>query len=118
MTTKRCPKGLKKDKSSGKCVTLGEFNARKKRSVTLKKMDKNKIKYDMIKQKVDAAHKDWSENIEYTKTGNETSKSYNRNKVMKKLEKELSKNTAEGVKLETLVADIEDAYDIHENSPY
>ena len=119
MSTKKCLKGLRKDKISGKCVSLEELKGRQKRSKTLKKLDKITKKSDLINEKTIKAQKNWHDNLDYKKDGNtETSESKKRQKSFLKLEKELKKIHVQEDKLEKYVGDIEEKYNISQNEQY
>ena len=117
-TKKRCAKSLKKDKSSGKCVSVKEFNDRKKRSKTLKKIDKMNKKIEIFDDKIETARKTWDDNIEYKKNNTETSESNKRHKKLIKLTKEKSKITVLSTNLEKCVGDIEEKYKMSQSEPY
>lgn len=50
-TRKNCKKGLKKDKASGKCVSLEELKDRKLRTSTLKKLEKKQKQMIVVNEK-------------------------------------------------------------------
>lgn len=118
MSTKRCAKGLKRDKPTGKCVSVAEFNARKKRSTTLKKMDKMNTKVLALGDKTVAAGKTWKDNLEFKPTGQETSTSIKRHKKFMKAEKDYDALRKRATKLEDDVGDIEDKHNINKNDLY
>ena len=117
-TRKNCKKGLKKDKPTGKCVSAAEFNDRKKRSKTLKKMDKINKKVLVLDDKTKEANKLWKDNVEYKPNGSETSASTKRYKKFIKMEKDYEACVKHVTKLEDEVGDLEDKHNISKNDEY
>jgi len=108
---KKCEKGLKKDIPSSKCVSKKEYLARKRRSRTLKKMDKIMEELEKVNKKYD----DILNEIEGSTSMDEI-------KLLKKkrtLNNKKSRNlTKRHNKLDILVADIEEEFSIPVKEPY
>ena len=119
MSTKKCLKGLRKDKISGKCVSLEELKARQKRSKTLKKIDKIDKNLETFINKLEKARESWKTNIKTKKNGiDQTSKSNKKYKKLQKLENEYKKISNNNLILDKEVGDIEEKYNISQHDPY
>ena len=123
MSTKKCSKGLKKDKISGECVSLDELNARKKRSTTLKKIDKIDKKYDLCLEKVKTTQKIWLDCLNDTgkyriNYKSHTRKTQQKYKKLQNVETKLKTISEQLDVLTKIVGDIEEKYDIDQNEKY